>query len=85
MVPICDEEATLAELERRLDAVMERLDGSAEVVLVDDGSRDRSFELMSRRSAIWDSALPRRPPFANFGHQLAITAGSTSLSARQWS
>ena len=74
VVPVHNEEETLPELVTRLQEVMLRLDGSAEVILVDDGSRDRSLALMQGIHA-------RDPRFRvvelsrNFGHQLAITAG----------
>jgi polyisoprenyl-phosphate glycosyltransferase len=74
VVPICDEEDTLPEPERRLVAVFDRLDGEAEAILVDDGSSDRSYELMtaiSERDARFKIVRLSR----NFGHQLAITAG----------
>ena len=35
VVPVCDEEGSLPELERRLLAVMEKLDAPSEVILVD--------------------------------------------------
>jgi polyisoprenyl-phosphate glycosyltransferase len=42
VVPIYNEEATIPELVRRLAELIGKLDGDAEVVLVDDGSSDRS-------------------------------------------
>jgi dolichol-phosphate mannosyltransferase len=74
VVPVYNEEATLPELQGQLVDLLDRLDGSAEVVLVDDGSGDGSFALMA-------SAAEADPRFKvvrlsrNFGHQLAITAG----------
>jgi polyisoprenyl-phosphate glycosyltransferase len=74
VVPIFNEEGTLPELERRLRGVLDRLDGEAEVVLVDDGSVDRS-------GALIDEMHRRDPRFKvirftrNFGHQMAVTAG----------
>lgn len=74
IVPIYNEEETLPELYRRLNAVMERLDGSVELILVNDGSRDRSLNLMRdlhrRDSRVCYLSLAR-----NFGHQTAVTAG----------
>jgi dolichol-phosphate mannosyltransferase len=74
IVPIFNEEETLPELYRRMSAVLDGLDGPSELILVDDGSRDRSLELMRD--------LSRRDPRVrilsfsrNFGHQMAITAG----------
>jgi dolichol-phosphate mannosyltransferase len=74
VVPIFNEEETLSELVRRLTLLLDALDGPAEVVLVDDGSSDRSYELMV-------AARETDPRFKvlrlsrNFGHQIAITAG----------
>jgi glycosyltransferase involved in cell wall biosynthesis len=74
VVPIFNEEETLSELARRLTLLLDALDGPAEVVLVDDGSSDRSYDLMV-------SARETDPRFKvlrlsrNFGHQIAITAG----------
>ena len=40
VVPIYNEEAVLPILLHRLDSLLEKLDGPAEVIIVDDGSRD---------------------------------------------
>jgi dolichol-phosphate mannosyltransferase len=74
VVPVHDEEQTLPELATRLQAVMHRLDGTAEVILVDDGSRDGSLDLMRGLHAR-DSRFRIVELSRNFGHQLAITAG----------
>ncbi len=74
LVPIYNEEETISELYRRVSAVMNRLDDSVELVLVNDGSRDKSLkmirELHQRDSRICYLSLAR-----NFGHQIAVTAG----------
>jgi polyisoprenyl-phosphate glycosyltransferase len=74
VVPVLNEQETLDELIRRLQAVMNSLAEPSEVVLVDDGSTDGSYDLMLD--------LHRRDPrikalrlTRNFGHQMAITAG----------
>jgi len=74
VVPIHDEEETLPELHRRLAAVLDGLEEDWELVLVDDGSRDRSFETMLelRRQ---DPRVKIARLSRNFGHQVAITAG----------
>jgi glycosyltransferase involved in cell wall biosynthesis len=74
VIPIHNEEATLAELGRRLTPVIDQLDGPAEVVLVDDGSRDQSYEII-RELAAADSRFKALRLSRNFGHQIAITAG----------
>jgi glycosyltransferase involved in cell wall biosynthesis len=74
VVPIYNEEESFAELVRRLHEVMDRLDGPAEVILVDDGSRDSSYQLMTQANRD-DSRFKVIQLSRNFGHQLAITAG----------
>ena len=74
VLPIYNEAETIPELVRRLAALADRLDGEAEVILVDDGSSDRSYELMSAaRDA--DSRFKLLRLSRNFGHQIAVTAG----------
>jgi polyisoprenyl-phosphate glycosyltransferase len=74
VVPIYNEEESISELVHRLELLIDKLDGEAEVILVDDGSTDGSYELMS-------SVRERDPRFKllrlsrNFGHQIAVTAG----------
>ncbi len=47
VVPIYNEAETIPELVRRLTDLVGKLDGAAEMILVDDGSSDGSYELMS--------------------------------------
>lgn len=54
--------------------LLNRLDGPGEVVLVDDGSVDSSFALMTA-AADEDARFKVIRLSRNFGHQLAITAG----------
>jgi len=81
VVPILNERDTLPELCRRLTAVMDMLPGPAEVVLVDDGSTDGSYELMldlrGSEPRIKALRLSR-----NFGHQMALTAGLDHAQGR---
>jgi polyisoprenyl-phosphate glycosyltransferase len=74
VIPVYNEEETLREMHRRVSAVMDQLDGPAELVLIDDGSRDRSLhvlrDLQQRDRRVFYVSLAR-----NFGHQLAVTAG----------
>jgi glycosyltransferase involved in cell wall biosynthesis len=74
VVPVFNERETLGELYRRLAAVLDRLDGPAEVVLVDDGSTDGSFEVLKSLNQR-DSRFKTIRLSRNFGHQIAITAG----------
>jgi polyisoprenyl-phosphate glycosyltransferase len=74
IIPIYNEEETLPELYRRVSAVMEELDDTAELILVNDGSRDRSLQLM-RNLHQKDSRVCYLSLARNFGHQIAVTAG----------
>ncbi len=74
VAPVHNEEGNLFELYRRIRDVMDGLGESWELIMVNDGSTDNSFEEML--------ALHQQDPrvrlinFArNFGHQTAVTAG----------
>jgi polyisoprenyl-phosphate glycosyltransferase len=74
VIPIYDEDGTLRELHSRLSAVLDVLDGPAEVIFVDDGSRDMSYPIMIDISGS-DARFKVARLSRNFGHQVAITAG----------
>ncbi len=74
VIPIYNEENTLPELYRRLWGVMDVMDGEAEVILVNDGSGDRSLQLI-REFHQKDSRICYLSFARNFGHQTAVTAG----------
>jgi dolichol-phosphate mannosyltransferase len=74
IIPIYNEEDTLVEMYRRVRAVMDQMDGSVELVLVNDGSRDRSLFLM-RELHEKDPQVCYLSLARNFGHQVAVTAG----------
>lgn len=74
IAPIYDEAESLPELYRRVGEVMDSTGEPWELILVDDGSRDASTEMI-RELAARDSRV-RPVIFArNFGHQIAVTAG----------
>ena len=74
VIPVYNEEEVLPELYRRLNVVMAQLDGAAEVVLVDDGSRDRSYPLMIELNAL-DPRYKIVHFSRNFGKEVAVSAG----------
>ncbi len=74
VAPVFNEEAGLSEFYRRTAAVMNQLDGPAELVLVFDGSRDRSPEI-GRELRAHDPHIKIVNFSRNFGHQVAISAG----------
>lgn len=79
-VPLHDEELVLPELVRRVTAVLDPLPGGPhEIVLVDDGSEDRTFELV-REAAARDDRLVGIRLSRNFGHQAALTAALESVT-----
>lgn len=74
IAPIYNELESLPELYRRVSEVMEKSGEPWELILVDDGSRDGSTEVI-RQLASKDERI-RPVIFArNFGHQIAVTAG----------
>lgn len=79
VVPVFNEEAVLPILLRRLEMLMEQLDGPAETIFVDDGSSDCSsiiLQTLARNDARYRYIGLSR----NFGHQVAITAGMDASS-----
>jgi polyisoprenyl-phosphate glycosyltransferase len=74
IAPVFNEEESLPVLYQRVQEVMNSTGESWELVLIDDGSKDRSAEMM-REMAVKDERV-RPIIFArNFGHQIAVTAG----------
>lgn len=74
VIPIFNEEQTIPELYRRLKTILDRLDSPAEVILVDDGSTDSSFDLLQNLNRS-DVRIKILRLSRNFGHQIALTAG----------
>jgi dolichol-phosphate mannosyltransferase len=74
VAPVFNEEETLPEFYRRTSAVMSQLDGDCELILVFDGSRDRSPEI-GRELRAQDPRVKIINFSRNFGHQVAISAG----------
>src|SRR5687767_14090566 len=80
VAPVYNEEDGLAEFYRRTSAVMDSLDGPGELVLIFDGSRDRSPEI-GRELQASDPRVRLIEFSRNFGHQIAITAGIDQAEA----
>jgi polyisoprenyl-phosphate glycosyltransferase len=74
VAPVYNEEQLLPEFYRRTAAMLEALGEPFEIVLVNDGCRDRSPEIMRKLHA-QDPRVKVVNFSKNFGHQLAITAG----------
>ncbi len=74
VAPVYNEEALVTEFCRRAIAALEPLGEPFELVLVNDGSRDSSPEII-RRLHEQDPRIKIINFSKNFGHQIAITAG----------
>jgi polyisoprenyl-phosphate glycosyltransferase len=75
VIPVFNEEEVLRELHRRLTDSLRAIGRTYEIILVDDGSRDKSLIVMKELSAL-DSDHVRIFSFSrNFGHHIALTAG----------
>jgi glycosyltransferase involved in cell wall biosynthesis len=81
VIPIFNEELLIPDLVKRLREVIDRLDGPAEIVLVDDGSTDGSYPLIVAANRD-DCRFKALQLSRNFGHQLAITAGMDAASGQ---
>ena len=81
VIPIYNDQEVIAELLRRLTAVVETIVPEYEIILVDDGSRDNSWAIMqeerAQRAHLRIARLSR-----NFGQQNAIAAG-LSLTTKE--
>ena len=78
VAPCFNEEGVLPEFVKRVGAVLDALKdegvGTAEIVLVDDGSRDGTWAVMTDMAAR-DPRIVGVRLMRNHGHQLALTAG----------
>ena len=74
VVPVYNERETVDELCRRIAAVLAPLGPRQEVVVVDDGSTDGTWDALCALAAE-DEQLRLLRLSRNFGHQIALTAG----------
>jgi dolichol-phosphate mannosyltransferase len=74
VAPIYNEEGSLDLLYKRISEIMDKLGEPWELLLINDGSRDASPEMMDAL-AVKDSRVKVLHFARNFGHQIAVTAG----------
>ncbi|HZL53461.1 MAG TPA: glycosyltransferase family 2 protein [Terracidiphilus sp.] len=74
VVPFHNEEENVTVLYARLKQVIEQVSDSFEMVLVDDGSRDRTYKLLEEIAAV-DSRVLVVKLRRNFGQTSALAAG----------
>lgn len=79
IAPIYNEEGNIQVLYDRIRQVMDSTGESWELVTINDGSRDRSAELIEALSAK-DPRVKMLNFARNFGHQIAVTAGLNHTS-----
>lgn len=82
VIPLYNEENSFAPLIKRLTQILDSFDGSIQVVLVNDGSRDNTpylMQLISEKDNRFKSVFLSR----NHGHQLAVSAGMYYANATE--
>jgi glycosyltransferase involved in cell wall biosynthesis len=79
IAPIYNEEGNIQVLYDRISAVMDSTGETWELITINDGSRDRSVELIEALAAK-DSRVKLINFARNFGHQIAVTAGLNHAS-----
>ena len=81
VIPLYNEEDTLPELYRQLIVLFDSLEGDSELILIDDGSRDRSLTML-RSLQSQDARVRYISLGRNFGHQIALSAGLQFVSGK---
>ncbi len=74
VAPCFNEEGVLPEFLRRVRLVLDGLGAPGEIVMVDDGSRDDTWHILTGAAA-QDKRIVAVRLMRNHGHQLALTAG----------
>jgi glycosyltransferase involved in cell wall biosynthesis len=74
VIPCYNEEDVLPELRRRLQELVAQYSCPVEVVLIDDGSKDQTWNIINQY-ATEDNFIKAIRLSRNFGHQTAITCG----------
>lgn len=74
VVPAYNEQEVLEESYKRLTEVMEQTKENYEIIFINDGSRDRTYEI-AESLCKKDEHIKLINFSRNFGHQIAVTAG----------
>lgn len=74
VIPVYNEETNIPLLYERIKQVLGQLNISAEIIYINDGSKDHSLQII-RKMAMEDNRIKYIDFSRNFGHQLSITAG----------
>ena len=81
VVPVYNEEENIYELYERLIQVLSSLNLTYEIILVDDGSKDHSFQVI-KKIASENTNIKFIRFTRNFGHQSALFAGIEKASGK---
>ncbi len=81
VIPVYNEEECIAATYGRLAEIMDGTGESYELVFINDGSRDRSAEIISSLGS-GDNRVKLVDFSRNFGHQIAVTAGLKHASGQ---
>jgi glycosyltransferase involved in cell wall biosynthesis len=73
IVPVFNEEAVVGQFLEKLQSALRELTQKFEIIVVDDGSRDRTVEIV--RSSPKDYHVKTLALSRNFGKEIALTAG----------
>lgn len=74
VVPLYNEEDVLQEFHQRTRKILDEIGARAEILYVNDGSRDRSLSMLSNLSEM-DPSVSVVNLSRNFGKEIALTAG----------
>lgn len=74
IVPCYNEEEVITESYRRIKEMLSNLDNPSEIIFINDGSSDRTGQLLTTLTAT-DKSVKIITFSRNFGHQKAVTAG----------
>jgi dolichol-phosphate mannosyltransferase len=82
VIPVLNESSLISELIRRVFLNLEKLTNDFEIILIDDGSVDNTWEIILKESAS-EHRIKGIKFSRNFGHHYAITAGLNYASG-EW-
>jgi dolichol-phosphate mannosyltransferase len=74
VVPMLNEELIVSELIKRVSSELEKIDASHEIIIVDDGSHDKTWDEIIKESRKFKNIRAFKLS-RNFGHHYAISAG----------
>lgn len=75
VIPIYNEQGTIPELWQRLYSVVQTWEYRTQIIFVNDGSQDASFQILTELHQQFPKHIAVVHLTRNFGHQSALTAG----------